>query len=55
MKDLSDLDVSREEALVRAKKFFNGKQQFVSIIDRNADVEEKESVKWMVNVDSFYE
>jgi esterase len=31
--------------------FFNGKLQFVSLLDRNIDSNHKDEVKWLVNVE----
>ena len=42
MDALTQEGVSRDEALVKAKEFFRGKLQFVSLLERNMDPDHKD-------------
>ena len=39
--------------MVKAKEFFRGKLQFVSLLERNMDPNSKDEVQWLVNVEAL--
>lgn len=53
MNQLSEEAVSKDEATKRAKEFFRGKLQFVSLLERNLDPNHKDEIKWLVNVEAL--
>lgn len=42
MKKLSDLGLSKDEAIAQAKVFFNNKTEFVSLLEKNMDPNQKD-------------
>ena len=42
MNNLSKEEISRNDAIKKAKEFFNNKTQFVSLLDRNMDPNHKD-------------
>jgi pimeloyl-ACP methyl ester carboxylesterase len=51
MSDLSSFDITKEEALQKAKEFFNNEMQFVALLERNMDPNVKTRVEWLVNTE----
>ena len=47
-------EVTRDEAIKRAKEFFNNKTQFVALIDKNLDPNEKDKATFLVNIEAIY-
>jgi len=53
MHNLSLENITREEAGLKIRQYFNNKPQFVGLVEQNID-KRSTDLKWLVNVESLY-